>query len=247
MITRAVIVLAVGVWAVVAVAALLQSPSPGGGGAGRTPSAVTGARAGGGGAASPSLVGLPFRSVTVQLQRTDWIDRYLEVIDEIADLGADTVKFVVDPRMEHGESNRIYLDLRMVPSVEATKQLVAKAKSRDLWVILMPIVLLDAPRKASEWRGSIKPENWDKWFESYTDMMVHFAWLAEASGVDLLIVGSELVSSERQVALLAAGDREGAVDLFGEADVLGQLGLVYGSGVLGRPGPDRDELVLVAG
>lgn len=188
---RIIVILAAGLWAVLTGGLLL-------GGAGKplaetTSNTVATTKA-------PALSGLPFRSITIQLQRTDWIDRYEAVIDEIADLGADTVKFVVDPRMEHGESNRIYLDLRMVPSVEATKRLIAKAKSRGLRVILMPIVLLDAPRKASEWRGSIKPESWDKWFDSYTDMMVHFAWIAEASGVDLLVVGSELVSTERQLA-----------------------------------------------
>ena len=143
-----------------------------------------------------NLTGLPFRSVSMQLQRTDWLDKYEDSIDRIAALGADTVKFVVDPRMEHGESNRIYLDMRMTPTPEALQRLIKHAKSRNLRVILMPIVLLDAPRKATEWRGTIKPESWDKWFESYTEMMVHFSWIAEVSGVDLLVVGSELVSTE---------------------------------------------------
>lgn len=143
-----------------------------------------------------ALTGLPFRSITMQLQRTDWLDKYEHSIDEIAALGADTVKFVVDPRMEHGESNRIYLDMRMTPTPEALKRLIAHAKSKNLRVILMPIVLLDAPRKHTEWRGTIKPQSWDDWFESYTEMMIHFSWIAEVSGVDLLVVGSELVSTE---------------------------------------------------
>ncbi|MFN4243897.1 MAG: glycoside hydrolase family 113 [Tepidisphaerales bacterium] len=206
MILRSFVIATAGLWAML-VGVACWSGAASGGSEGNTPSAdragASGARPGGttGPSAPPSADArnvLPFRSVTVQLQRVDWVDRYEQAIDEIADLGADTVKFVVDPRMEHGESNRIYLDLRMVPSTENLKRLIAHAKARGLRVILMPIVLLDAPRKATEWRGTIKPESWDRWFESYTDMMVHFAWIAQASGVDLLVVGSELVSTERQ-------------------------------------------------
>jgi hypothetical protein len=149
-------------------------------------------------AVRPRLVGLPFRSGTMQLQRTDWIERYEHSIDEVAAIGADTVMFVVDPRMEHGESNLIYLDMRKTPTPDALKRLVGHAKGKNLRVILMPIVLLDAPRKSTEWRGTIKPESWDVWFQSYTEMMTHFAWIAQASGVDMLVVGSELVSTEKQ-------------------------------------------------
>src|SRR3712207_7890009 len=42
--------------------------------------------------------------------------------------------------------------------------LIGHAKSRNLRVVLMPIVLLDRPR-GNEWRGVIKPESWDEWFE----------------------------------------------------------------------------------
>src|SRR5205085_7888498 len=146
------------------------------------------------GAANPSRADLPYRSVTMQLQRTDWIDKYEQSIDEIAALGADTVQFVVDPRMENGKSSRIYLDMRMTPTPEMLARLIKHAKDKKLRVILMPIVLLDDPI-GSEWRGTIHPY-WEKWFESYRDTMKHFAWIAEANHVDLLVVGSELVSAE---------------------------------------------------
>src|SRR6185436_7383823 len=51
--------------------------------------------------------GLPICSVTMQIQRTDWIDKYLKSIDEVAALGADGVKFVVDTRQETVRSTRI--------------------------------------------------------------------------------------------------------------------------------------------
>src|SRR3954467_10138458 len=63
----------------------------------------------------------------------------------------------------------------------------------------MPIVLLHSPRGATEWRGTLKPESWEDWFVSYREIMKHYAIIAEAGGVDVLSVGSELVSAENRV------------------------------------------------
>ena len=135
----------------------------------------------------------------MQIQRTDWIDRYKQSIDEIAAVGADAVKLVVDARQEDGTSNRIYIDHRMTPSAERLGELIQHARGKGLKVILMPIVLLDDP-KGDEWRGTLKPESWSKWFESYRGILGHFLWIAESNDVDIFVIGSELVSAERQGA-----------------------------------------------
>ena len=139
---------------------------------------------------------LPIRAVGMQIQRTDWIDRYKESINEIAALGADTVKIVVDARQEDGASNKIYVDLRMTPNSDQLGELFRHADGLGLKVIFMPIVLIDDP-KGNEWRGTIQPQSWDKWFDSYRDMLRHFLWVADSNGVDVFVIGSELLSSER--------------------------------------------------
>ena len=90
------------------------------------------------------LTGLPYRGAAMQIQRTDWIEEYKQSIDEIADVGCDTVLFVIDARQENGDSTRIYLDLRMTPTVAQCNELIKHAKSRKLRVVLMPIVLIFA-------------------------------------------------------------------------------------------------------
>jgi len=137
---------------------------------------------------------LPYRGVAMQLQRVDWTDEYKKSIDEIVDVGADTISLVVDSRQENVTSTRIYLDQRTTPSAENLLSLIKYAKDKKLRVVLMPIVLLDDP--GTEWRGTIKPNRWEDWFNSYREMMAHFSWIAQAGGVDVLVVGSELVSSE---------------------------------------------------
>jgi hypothetical protein len=131
------------------------------------------------------------------------MDKYKKSVDEIAAVGADTVKFVVDARQENAGSGKIYLDLRMTPTPEALGDLIQHAKKKNLRVILMPIVLLDDPRDDTEWRGKIAPlqdnGGWRSWWDSYRAMLGHFAWIAQANQVDVLVVGSELVSTESQV------------------------------------------------
>src|SRR5262249_1361092 len=148
-----------------------------------------------------SRQGLPICAVGMQIQRTDWIDKYEQSIDEIAALGADTVKFVVDTRQDTVKSTSIFLDMRMTPTPDQLSELIKHAKAKKLRVILMPIVLLNNPT-GMDWRGVIAPDKdfggWEKWFESYREMLHHFAWIAEANGVDIFVVGSEFVSAEKE-------------------------------------------------
>jgi Glycoside Hydrolase Family 113 len=125
------------------------------------------------------------------------MDRYKKSIDEIAALGFDTVSLVIDTRMENGSTTLVWLDMRKTPTPEKLADLIQHAKSKKLRVILMPIVLLDKPID-NEWRGTIKPANWEDWFDSYREMLIHFAWIAEQNKVDVLSVGSELVSAEKE-------------------------------------------------
>ena len=151
------------------------------------------------GAPAASLAGLPFRSAGIQIQRMDWIPEYKKQMDKVASYGFDTVLLVIDSRQENGKSSHIYLDYRTTPTAEQTGDLVDYAKSKNLRVILMPIVLLDNPI-GNEWRGTIAPENWEDWWSSYRDMIQVFSSVAEVHHADMLVVGSELVSTEHMTA-----------------------------------------------
>jgi hypothetical protein len=138
----------------------------------------------------------PFCGMAMQLQRVDWLQEYEKTIDDIAAEGADTVSLVVDARQEDAESTCMYVDMRKTMTVQQLSDIIGHAKSKGLRVILMPIVLLDHPADDSEWRGTLKPRDWHDWFDNYRDMIEHYARIAQDNGVDVLVVGSELVSSE---------------------------------------------------
>jgi hypothetical protein len=138
----------------------------------------------------------PFCGMAIRLQRVDWLQEYKKTIDYIAADGADTVSLVVDARQENGESTCMYVDVRKTMTVQQLSDIIGHAKSKGLRVILMPMVLLDAPADPTEWRGTLKPRDWHDWFDNYRDMIEHYARVAQDNRVDVLVVGSELVSSE---------------------------------------------------
>lgn len=121
------------------------------------------------------------------------------LVDEVAALGADTVLLSVAGYMEHARSQGLYLDVRHSPSPEALLALMQAARERNLRVILMPIVLLSHPR-GSEWRGVIDPPDWDDWWRQYRDFIAHYADVAREGRAEVLMVGSELVSTEKYTA-----------------------------------------------
>jgi len=198
MLGRGIILTAVAVYIVVLGCIMWPTESP----RGKTPE--EGAALPAGTQAPPNLAGLPYRGVAMQIQRVDWVEQYKKNIDEIAAIGADTVLLVLDTRQENAKSCRIYLDMRMTLSPEKLGELIAHAKGHGLRVVLMPVVLLDNPAVSSnEWRGTISPDEthggWNEWWDSYRSMINHFAWIAESNHANVLVVGSELVSTEDQL------------------------------------------------
>lgn len=78
------------------------------------------------------------------------------------------------------------------------------AQSLGLKVILKP--MLDC--KDGTWRAHINffdidepcEAKWSDWFMSYTDYMVTYAKIAEDAGCEMIVIGTELVQTERRVS-----------------------------------------------
>ena len=136
------------------------------------------------------------RGMALQISYTaGGIAPYIKAIDEIADLGANTVGLSTAGYQEHAGSVGITLDIRKCPSQEQFRQIIQHAKKRGLRVVLMPVLLLSNPR-GSEWRGVINPPSWDEWFSSYLEFIKYFAKISLDNDVDAMSVGAELISTE---------------------------------------------------
>ena len=116
-------------------------------------------------------------------------------LDEMQQLGIDAVSLVVPKVIADVRS----LDLRdarwVTPTDAALRTAMQGARRRGMRVMLFPILFVE-DLSGGEWRGSLKPADWDAWFGSYGEMILGFARMAEEERVDLLSVGSELLSSE---------------------------------------------------
>lgn len=138
-----------------------------------------------------------FRGLWLQVHNNDVNFPFEDYVREIANTGADTVCLSVAAYQENCSSSVIFIEQRKIPSPDRLVKLIQLAKSLNKRVILMPIVLLEKGR-AKEWRGMINPEDWASWWQYYTDYILLYANIAESNGVDLFMVGSELVSTEDQ-------------------------------------------------
>jgi len=141
--------------------------------------------------------GMPYNGMSWQVHYSATaVEQARIMCREIADLGADTVMISNPGYQEHAGSDSFKIDPVVTPSREQWLQIFDIAHSNGLRVILMPIILLSNPR-GNEWRGVISPPSWDDWFEQYRKFILHFARIAEEGKVEVFMVGSELVSTEK--------------------------------------------------
>ena len=146
------------------------------------------------------LADRPYQGLAVQVHPgRDVLKTNTRLIHEVADLGADTVLLSVNGYQKRVESLAIQFDGPGSPTDAQWLELFAVAHDGDLRIVLMPKVLLSDPQGGA-WRGKIAPSSWEAWFAQYSRFILHFARLAERGEVEVYLVGSELVSTEKHTA-----------------------------------------------
>ena len=82
-------------------------------------------------------------------------------------------------------------------SDEGLAETARRARRRGIRTILKPHVWI-RDRSDGRWRGNIDfstPEAWDRWWSSYRRFILHYAELAESTGMEGLCIGTELRSA----------------------------------------------------
>jgi hypothetical protein len=123
------------------------------------------------------------------------VEKVIGEIDKLAELGCTSMNFVLSARQHDVHAEEISIPWKNLPAPPDIQKILNHAKSKGMLVMLMPIVLLDKSG-SKDWRGVIAPADWDLWFQSYTAYMNTMAKIAAKSEVDVLSVGSELLSTE---------------------------------------------------
>jgi hypothetical protein len=122
---------------------------------------------------------------------------YLKSVDRVADLGANALIVLTPMIQPYVTSN----EMSFVPGKCATDaqlvEILKRGRERGMHTTLLPIVLIDHPGE-KDWRGVIKPASWDAWWRNYDAFTDRFVNIAAKAQADLLVIGSELNSTEDQ-------------------------------------------------
>lgn len=116
--------------------------------------------------------------------------------------GCNTVILTFGAIQDNAHSE--YVDFKHVymPNHEEIVETIQHIKSLGLRVFLKPYVNC----KDGTWRAYISffdedvisEPKWSKWFEYYTDFQMYFAKLAEENDCEMLIVGCEMIQSQKR-------------------------------------------------
>lgn len=102
--------------------------------------------------------------------------------------GANWAGLLLTWYMDDRNATAIRPDAQRTPSDSAVVEAIRSFHGLGLKVMLKPHV----DSKDGTWRGSVRPPDADAWFASYSAFIADMARLADAEGVEMLCVGTEL-------------------------------------------------------
>ncbi len=117
-------------------------------------------------------------------------------MERLVPLGVEWVCLVSTWFQDRCESTKIYPLKEKTPSDESILFAIEKLHDLNLKVMLKPH--LDVIESGGKWRGEIgcdNPADWQAWFSSYTDFILHYARMAEQKNVQMFCIGTELTNA----------------------------------------------------
>lgn len=120
---------------------------------------------------------------------------YRRQIDELAAAGFRHVCLLLSAMIADVEAHDIDHRHRRTVSDARLIETVALARGKGMTVMLMPVLLLERAAE-SDWRGTLRPKDEAAFWLEYDDFLAHYLDIAEATGVSIFSIGSELGSLE---------------------------------------------------
>ena len=123
-------------------------------------------------------------------QSNEYLDsRVIESMLRLQTNGAEYIAVVPTWYQESAQSDTIY-PKENTPLDSAVIYMISQAKALGYGVMLKPHVDVED----GTFRGDISPTDISSWFSSYEAFVLHYASIAQAAGVELLCIGTELAS-----------------------------------------------------
>jgi len=117
-------------------------------------------------------------------------------LEELQRLGVNSVSLIVPKVQKSIHTIGFHDDPWITPSKQSLRLAIREAHRRGMKVFVMPIVYLE-DLADGEWRGTLRPGDWNAWFAAYESMILDYARLASEERVEYFSVGSELCSTEK--------------------------------------------------
>jgi hypothetical protein len=141
------------------------------------------------------------------------------VFNYIVGLGANSVGLTFPIYTDGVRPTHVYTLSGSTPDPTSLGIAIAEAKARGLRVILRPLIdeanIKDAK---GDWRGTIQPVDMAAWFASYWSVLLPYVQLAQRTGVNSFVVGTELNSLVYQKSRWQTIDAAAAQIYSGELD-----------------------------
>ncbi len=146
---------------------------------------------------TPLLGQMPILGFGINAHHISDLPLYLQSVDAIADLGANTLLLVTPMFQERVDSSEVRINPVRCPTTEQLSAILRRAHRRGLQTVLLPIVLIEFPGE-KDWRGVLKPADPEAWWASYERFIDYYLDIAVANSVDVFSVGSELNTTESE-------------------------------------------------
>lgn len=141
------------------------------------------------------------RGVNLYHYATDWTDStFGPWLDRLAARGVDWVALNPIWFQATATSTSIALSGSYSPTNGTLTTFIQALKARGFRVILKPLMNCSNSDAQQTIGTGFTAGNWTTWFASYTSMISGYATLAESTGVDALVVETELTVAEAQTA-----------------------------------------------
>jgi hypothetical protein len=128
-------------------------------------------------------------------QSHEYLDsRIIESMLALQENGADHIAVVPTWYQTSTRSNSIYPTVD-TPVDSAVINIINEAQNMGYDVMLKPHVDIED----GTFRGEISPSDIDQWFESYENFIIHYAQIAQQTGVDIFCIGTELKNLSSQL------------------------------------------------
>lgn len=121
-----------------------------------------------------------------------------KLLDYFAHLEVNSLSLVFPLFQDNWTASTVWVDEEVTPSKEGLRLFIRESHKRGFTVMLRPLLDEESLMLDGKWRGNIEPQDKVAWFESYTHLVLDYAKLAEEEGVEILNIGTEFNSLERE-------------------------------------------------